>query len=583
MSSTGESGDEQPSSHSSVEAGNAARTRRTNRLRYVRRLMIPALILLILSIPSSGIVIRMPGWPALALSKKAISRKVQPSPSPVPTLGPIRNAIEAENALQGTTDWQIPSRRAATVEIQGYASAEYAAPGDTITFYVSTQQPRDPYTVDIYRIGWYGGAGGRLLLSMGEVGEAQGYFNWAGEALVACRTCTFDYVTHLLDTNWQPSFSLTVLPNWVTGLYVAKLTTREGREAYIHFTVTGNQYATYLATIPDLTTEAYDDWGGYSLYHGPDQKFGDRALMVSLNRPALGWRFAYGAGLSTVLDAIRWFERNGYNMSYTSNVEISEHPAVIFSHRAYISLGHDEYWTLTMRNWVEQARDSGIGLAFLGANAAYWNVRLQPDSRSHADRIIVCYKSAVLDPFYGKDNADVTVEWRSAPLLRPENALIGEMYASWNYPPRGFPWYPSYATRADPLGLMSGTGLRSGIGYGCNIVGYEWDQVIDNGATPPGLHILAASPTITFNGYFGESDTVYYIAKSGAFVFASGSIYFAYALDNLHLWDVLNPPSYDPCLTTARSAVILGVQILMARVMYQLPLDHRAPHRGRPG
>jgi hypothetical protein len=304
--------------------------------------------------------------------------------------------------------------------------------------------------------------------------------------------------------------------------------------------------------------------------------------MVSLNRPALGWRFAYGAGLSTVLDAIRWFERNGYDMSYTSNLEISEHPDVLFSHHAYLSLGHDEYWTLTMRDTVEKARDSGIGLAFLGANAAYWNVRLEPDSHGHPDRILVCYKSALLDPLYGKDNAHVTVEWRQPPLLRPENALVGEMYVEWNYPPHGFTWYPSYAPSSDPLGLMSGTGIRSGVGYGCNVVGYEWDQVVDNGAAPPGLHILAASPTITSTGYPGHSNTVYYIAKSGAFVFASGSIYFAYALDNLLLWDIPNAATYyDPCLSSHRSAAIPGIQSLMAHVMFQLPIDHRVPHRAQ--
>jgi hypothetical protein len=155
------------------------------------------------------------------------------------------------------------------------------------------------------------------------------------------------------------------------------------------------------------------------------------------------------------------------------------------------------------------------------------------------------------------------------------------MYANWNYPPRGFPWHPSYTASTDPLRLMSGTGLLRGASYGCNVVGYEWDQVVSNGATPTGLNILSVSPTVTFNGYYGQSNTVYYIAKSGAFVFASGSIYFAYALDNLHIWDVQNPPSYDQCLSTGRSGAIAGIQTLMVHVMFQLPLDHHARHHAQ--
>lgn len=487
-----------------------------------------------------------------------------------------RNAIVRENALPGTRAWILPNGQAATVEIQGYAGAEYIASGQTITFYISTQRAGVPYTVDVYRIGWYGGAGGRLMTSLHETGQAQGYFDWERETMVACASCISDPTTHLLDANWAPSFSLTIPQSWVTGLYVAKLTVPNGKQAYVHFTVTGSPYASYLATMPDLTTEAYNDWGGYSLYHGPDQLLGSRAYKVSFNRPALGWRFGDGAGFTQVLDAIRWFERNGYDMSYTSNLEVSEHPSIVSDHRAFISLGHDEYWSLTMRNTVQHARDTGVGLAFLGANAAYWNVRLEPDSHGRADRTVVCYKDAQLDPLYGKDNQDVTVEWRQPPLSRPENALVGVMYDGWVLPPTAWPWYPTGDTS---LGLMRGSGLRAGVGYGCNVVGYEWDRVFNNGASPPGLRVLEISPTVSQEGYVSESESTYYVARSGAFVFASGSIYFSYALDSLHIWDIIHMPAYDPCLMTSRSAAIPGLQILMAHVMRELLINHHPlPH-----
>lgn len=500
----------------------------------------------------------------------------------LPLVGPAlpviaQNPIQQENALVGTTDWRIADSQEATTQIQGYAGAESAAPGQTLTFYVSTQVPNDPYTVAIYRLGWYHSAGGRLMTSLNETGQAQGYYDWAALKLVGCASCRFDPATKLLDAGWKPSFQLTIPATWTTGLYVAKLTTSADMQAYIHFTVTGNSAATYVATMPDNTTEAYNDWGGYSLYHGPDGRLATRAFKVSLNRPALGWRFGYGSGLSYVIDAIRWLERSGYDMSYISTVDLHERPNLLLTHRAYLSLGHDEYWSAAMRDGVQQARDSGMGLAFFGANAAYWNVRFEPDRAGVADRVIVCYKDARLDPLYGRDNSDVTVEWRQAPLNRPENALVGVMYADWTYPPVAWPWSVSASAASSPL--LAGTGLHSGITYGCNVVGYEFDHIFYNGATPPGLHVLGDSFAQGQDSGASHSQTTYYVAQSGAFVFASGSIYWSYALDDLHIWDMPHVPASDECLTTMKGAAIPGIQRLMANVMAQLVVNQRVYHQ----
>lgn len=487
----------------------------------------------------------------------------------------LQNPIQIENARPGSTGWLIPSGDAATTQIQGYGSAESAAPGQTLTFYVSVQRPHDAYRVDVYRLGWYNGAGGHLMATLDETGQTQGYYDWQNKVLVGCASCRFDQATKLLDAGWKPSFQLTIPGDWTTGLYVAKLTTAENMQAYIHFTVTGDPYSTYVATMPDTSTAAYNDWGGYSLYHGPDELLATRAFKVSLNRPALGWRFGYGAGLSQVIDAIRWMERNGYDVSYASTIDVHERPQLVLTHRAYLSLGHDEYWSAAMRNGVERARDAGIGLAFFGANAAYWNIRFERDRNGVADRIIVCYKSALLDPLYGKDNAHVTVEWRQAPLNRPENALVGVMYAGWTIPPKGWGWFSPSTSSS----LFAGTGLRVNTQYGCNDVGYEWDRVYNNGKTPPGLQVLGNSPTQAEEGYASQSETTYYVAPSGAFVFASGSIYWSYALDALHLWDVPRVPANQWCLLTNASAPIPGIQRLMANVMAQVAENHRPEHR----
>ncbi len=264
-------------------------------------------------------------------------------------------------------------------------------------------------------------------------------------------------------------------------------------------------------------------------------------------------------------------ERQGYDLSYISSVDLDENPGQLLNHRAFISLGHDEYWSKSMRDGVENARNHGVGLAFLGANAVYWQIRYEPDSHSVPNRTIVCYKSAKDDPLYGKDNALVTVRWRDPPVNRPENALVGIMYASYAPAPQAFPWRVS-PTASSPL--LNGTGLRPGLTYGCNLVGYEWDTAFHNGATPPGLTILGASSAISLYHQKDVSLTTYYIAPSGAFVFASGSIYWAYALDDLRIWNFLNVQHIlrtDSCLLQSRA--IPGIQVLMEHVMRELITD----------
>jgi hypothetical protein len=548
------------------------RSKRFVRLAFAREIpLVASLLLLLVMFSSSGFV-----------SAPLQRRGLLPTPTPtyayvpLPTTDPnLASPIVGENALPGTTNWRIPDAQAASVQIQAYASAFSVSPGHALTFYISTQSAGTPYTVEFYRLGWYGGAGGRLLLTRHSIGAAQGYYDPSSKRLVGCSSCQIDQTTKLIDANWNPSLRLRIPDDWVTGLYVAKLIDANGWQAYVSFEVRGNEYSRYIAVLADNTTAAYNDWGGYSLYHGPDGMLPSRATKVSFNRPALGWRYGYGNGLSYAIDAIRWMERQGYDLSYISSVDLHEHPEQLLHHLAYISLGHDEYWSKEMRDGVESARNQGIGLAFFGANAAYWQVRYEPDSQGVPDRTLVCYKSATLDPLYGKDNSRVTTQWRLPPLLRPENALIGIMYLDWDTPPRSFPWRVSPSAYSF---LLDGTGIQPGKSYGCDLVGYEWDKVFTNGATPPGLHVLGSSPTLSQTNYSQISNTAYYIASSGALVFASGSIYWSFALDDLRIWDFADSGPVvraNGCLQ--QSVAVPEIQQLMANVMDAL-IVHHAPY-----
>src|SRR2546421_5796584 len=265
------------------------------------------------------------------------------------------NVIERENARSGTTNWQISPNKAASTEIQSYAGATSVLPGQRLAFYVSTQKDGTPYAVNIYRLGWYGGDGGREMVSqVGLVGHAQGYYNSVTRTLVDCSACKVDTRTGLVEADWQPSYVLAVPPDWVTGIYLAKFSDAFGKQTYVPFDVRGNPSSRYIVVTSDTTYAAYNDWGGYSLYKYDSHpaKIAGRAVKISFDRPYIQ---DYGSGyvLSFKVNAIRWLERQGYDLSYMSSVDLHEDPSEVLHHRAYLSLGHDEYWTKEMRDGVD--------------------------------------------------------------------------------------------------------------------------------------------------------------------------------------------------------------------------------------
>ena len=488
------------------------------------------------------------------------SASSRPSPSPTATPVNANDVIRRENEHPGSTNWIIPSGELATTEIQAYASATSVSPGEAINFFVSTVTSGSAVGVEIYRLGWYGGDGGRLLYSDMLVGQAQGYYDPEHEVLVNCGSCSVDQATGLVEANWSPSLTLTVPTNWVTGVYYAKFVASDGKQTFVQFDVRGSPTSTYVVSTSDTTYEAYNDWGGFSLYSASPSATIARATEVSFDRPISGP--GWTQGLPYEIDAIRWMERAGYDVSYVSSIDLDEHPQLLLTHKAYINLGHDEYWSRPMRDGIQNARDMGIGLAFLGANDGYWQIRFRPDSLGVIDRDIICYKVANTDPLYGKQNDLVTVTWRDPLIGRPENALIGIMYSSWSKG-IGFGWRVS-PTASSPF--LNGTSLAPGATYGCDYVGYEWDRVFNNGQTPSGLHILASSHVVAHDGSVDVSNSTYYVAPSGALVFATGSIYWSFALDDYRMFSVAG------CSEASHAQPEMGR--LLASIMDALAIRH---------
>jgi hypothetical protein len=208
---------------------------------------------------------------------------------------------------------------------------------------------------------------------------------------------------------------------------------------------------------------------------------------------------------------VKLAESLGLPLAYVTGSDLSADPHLLDGAAALISPGHDEYWNPAERANVTAARDAGVNLAFLGANALFRRIRLD-----EAGRLIICYKTSYQsDPLYGKDNAQVTSDWREPPSPDPESSLIGTSY-------EGYPATAAYQVSAPDSWLFAGTGVREGTRF-ANLVGVEYDRVNPAYPVPRPIQVLSHSPLVC-QGVASFADSAYYTHAGGAGVFNSGTM-----------------------------------------------------------
>jgi hypothetical protein len=440
------------------------------------------------------------------------------------------NIIQQENLLPGTTSWQLtkPTPEDDTNHtfdkgIEGYASLTSARAGNTVNFAVSTTA--SSFNADIYRLGWYQGNGARLMRSI---------TNIPGKSYPVP---ALNSRTGLVAANWPAAFSVTLPSNWVTGMYLVKLTDANMQQSYIPFTVKSTRNTDFVFIHSVNTDEAYNVWGGASLYGDYTHTLpAGRAFKVSFDRPFFQNN---GAGnlLTWEYPTIRWLEKNGYSIGYISDVDVDVSSTVLQGHRGVLIVGHGEYWSGPMRGHLQAAINSGVNLGSFSANGIFWQIRYEPSSTGVPDRVVVCYKDASLDPLYNKNNNRVTVNFRSPPINMPEQTLLGSMYDSYfaESDGQGFPWVVNNASSW----VFAGTGLHNGDSLP-GLVGYEFDTFFTGYPAPAtivgadgvnGVEILAASPVTDVYTTQGTANSTLYTAQSGARVFNAGTIQWAWGLD----------------------------------------------------
>jgi len=433
------------------------------------------------------------------------------------------NAITAENELPGTASWKV-TKPANLHEIAGYITRPSVQSGGSLDVHVNAKgaEASSAYTVEVFRMGYYGGAGARLVSGPDS--------HNAGPALADASQV--DTATGRVEANWPVGFTIDTT-GFLSGSFLVRLTSTHGFQAYVPFTVRSSAATDFLLLQSHLTWQGYNTEGGNSLYQwngaypnlhtvwcflwwcqwtwndpvtGQAQYSSTKpavrpnAYQVGFRRPyampgRLGGSFGSGEMLFFELPLIQWVEQQGFNVSYAADFDLNDH-TVPTGVKAVILPGHQEYWTGPMRDNAEEAQSRGVGLVSFGANQAYWRCRLEGSTPTDVGAY-TCYKSTNGEPHpddpLKNDPALASAQFRSTFVGRPEQTLLGSMFHGWinSYLPyAGAPGTGTYgyqdmqATSSnDPL--LTGTGVQADELYP-GLVGGEFDRVWPGYPTIPG-------------------------------------------------------------------------------------------------
>ncbi|HEX6227462.1 MAG TPA: N,N-dimethylformamidase beta subunit family domain-containing protein [Chryseolinea sp.] len=307
-----------------------------------------------------------------------------------------KNSIVIENANEGTTEWliDVPEKHCdypdhqycRRAEIEGFCSKASYTSGDTLNIFVSTD-PARAYTIDIYRMGYYGGKGGRLMKSVGSLNGKPQTVPVAGK-------------NNLVECKWDTAYSMVIPREWVSGVYLGKLTTQDSSQSYVIFVLKDKRKADVLFQCSDMTWQAYNRWPYWHAMYDEGQKpwVNTNGARISFDRPyalyinALPMDFAplsNGSGefLLWEFPLAYWLEKEGYDVTYISETDTHADPDGLLRTQAYLSVGHDEYWTPTMVANVARARDEGVDLLFLCGNSVDGVVYLDKSWDGRPNRI----------------------------------------------------------------------------------------------------------------------------------------------------------------------------------------------------
>jgi hypothetical protein len=432
--------------------------------------------------------------------------------------------IARENRQAGARDWQLTRVRTGQAQgyrssvIEGYCSHQSVEAGDTLRFHVSTQ-PARRFLIDIFRMGYYGGAGARRMTQLGPLaGKPQPEPPEEARRLRQCR--------------WEPSAELKIPGDWPSGVYLGRLTRlpesglEHAWQSYTIFVVRDRRRADVLFQVADNTWAAYNRWpDNYSLYTDPRHAWAP-GVAVSFDRPYGKYPQIYDHPLSIgsgefllwEYPLAYWLEMHGYDVTYTSNSDMVE-PEQFLRAKVFVSVGHDEYWDVRQYHGALASIQAGVSHLYLCGNAVMGVTPFQPSYDGRPKRVIS--RDGVFGGVYGGFE-----KWfHKDPFLTegpPANRLIG---AHSIYPFNGG---GDWICRQPRHWLFEGTGMKAGEGIP-GLVGWEFHG---DPADIPTLEIVAEGDALSGGVRPVHWTSTIYSGPRGNFVFNASTIWWAQGLSS---------------------------------------------------
>jgi PKD repeat protein len=514
------------------------------------------------------------GLLALAIAPAGASAAVQ-CPNP--------NAVVNENNCMGagTSAWQLTNY---SDNVGAFATQTSYNIGSSVPLKIGTSlSGSQKVNLSVYRIGWYGGTGGRLVYTQSNIAVNNTFTCNAMDATTGKVSCS----------NWAITATIPASAFPASGIYEALLTdTGAGNiQNTVVFPIRNDAAnAPILYILPTASYEAYNTWGCKSLYFdkcgGATTVSGsDRAVAVSFDRPLDNGESQFNRFFGPDQEMVQWLEQQGYNVSYSDDIQTDQSGSSLLGHKIDLISGHSEYWSSPTFNNFLAARNAGVSIASFSGNTAYWQTRYTDSYRT-----LVCYKT-VQGPNTPNDPASLNAQGLVGPgdnpslatttrrdpgaaagVLdggssppggaigpnQPENQLLGNMYIGDNDSENWGLTVPASDGLANFAGnnvwRNSGISTTTATTIDKDLVGWEWDT-IPSASSPLYAHAASLEPTgvrqVTLtnvnnpapstpdsyiqdygsarastppSGQPGTSSAVMYRAASGAYVFNAGTI-----------------------------------------------------------
>lgn len=396
------------------------------------------------------------------------------------------NLIREENARPGTRDWMLthtridPKTKYRCPWIEGYCSRTSVRAGEEISFHVSTNPP-SPFTLEIYRMGHYGGDGARLMKTFAPLnGEAQLDPPIGKNRVRECQ--------------WPPCAKIKIPRDWLSGVYLGKLRAlHDGCQSYVIFIVRDDRKADFIFQCSDTTWQAYNRWPSqFALYDdGAQEWYWGNNVAVGFDRPYGKYCQIMDAPLSTgsgewflwEFPFAFWLESLGYDVTYISNLDTHTDPRGLRRAKGFLSVGHDEYYSIEMFRQLQAAIADGLNVGFFSGNTCCGRIEFEPNSRGVPHRIF-----SRTDFFGPNDEADIK-RLPTMGLLPHTSPNSSELVGARNISP--FTGGADWICAAPDHWLFANTGMKKGDGIP-GLVGWEWHG---DPAKIPGLEIVATGPT----------------------------------------------------------------------------------------